>query len=173
MLTAIRLYSKSLIYCLILPVLVRLRLRIGDVSEDRLLPREFTLPTRCPLGMLTRHLAEVLPRVQAGHANWDVRGLPIPLPGMCSTMRPTRPYQRLTSMSGLQVGYGRPWSGRPCLCIRGERFGYGEMIGALGREYGLYPEELERRYRRCRRVYDQAKKQAELSVKALSMAGDS
>lgn len=48
---------------------------------------------------------------------------------------------------------------------QGRKLGYGVMIGALGSEYGLYPEELERRYKRCRRVYDQTKKQAELSVK--------
>jgi hypothetical protein len=47
----------------------------------------------------------------------------------------------------------------------GTEVGYGEMIGALGNEYGLSPEELERRYKLCRRVYDQAKRQAELSVK--------
>jgi hypothetical protein len=48
---------------------------------------------------------------------------------------------------------------------QGGEVGYGEMIGALGNEYGLYPEELERGYRKCRRVYDRAKRRAELSVK--------
>ena len=46
---------------------------------------------------------------------------------------------------------------------------YGRILHGVAREFGLYPHELEKRFVRCRKIYDEAKREAALRLHRKSL----